>query len=173
MRIAQMTSNGTRDLRDANEPQSPARAVIVEKELSPAIIGCFFDVYNELGYGFVESLYARALELAFRAKGLQVDREYPVTVTFRGQQIGFHRVDMFVERRVILELKSTERLSDTARRQLRSYVTGLGLNLGMLLHFGPMPRFYRVLPGWKPRDHGTSDRPRGAVTYGGSAELHE
>jgi GxxExxY protein len=146
MRIARMTSNG-----DGNDPRPLARPVIVEKELSRAIIGCFFDVYNELGYGYVESLYARALELALRASGLQVDREYPAIVTFRGQQIGFHRVDMLVERRIILEVKSTERLSDSAKRQLRSYVTGLGLSLGMLLHFGPMPRFYRVVAGWKPR----------------------
>ena len=62
MRIAGMTSNGTEALRAPNEPQSPAGAVIVEKELSRTVIGCFFDVYNELGYGFVESLYARALE---------------------------------------------------------------------------------------------------------------
>jgi GxxExxY protein len=138
----------------ANEREPPARPVIVEKELSRVIIGCFFDVYNELGYGFVEPLYARALELALRDSGLQVDREYPMIVKFRGQQIGFHRVDMFVERRIILELKSTERLPDSTKRQLRSYVTGLGLELGMLLHFGPMPRFYRVVAGWKPGDFG-------------------
>jgi PD-(D/E)XK nuclease superfamily len=55
---------------------------------------------------------------------------------------------MSVERRIILELKSTERLAESARRQLRSYVAGFGLDLGMLLHFGPVPRFYRVLGGW-------------------------
>jgi GxxExxY protein len=138
-RITRMNSN------DPN--QSPA---IVEKELSHAIVGCFFKVYNELGYGFVESLYARALEITIKQLGLQVDREYPVNVTFQGQQIGFHRVDMLVERRVIVELKSTERLAESARRQLRSYVTALGLELGILLHFGPAPRFHRELGGRRP-----------------------
>jgi GxxExxY protein len=136
-----MNSNG------ADESQPASRPVIVEKELSRIIVGCFFDVYNELGYGLVESLYARALETTLRASGLHVDREYPMIVTFRGQQIGFHRVDMIVERRIVLELKSTERLAESAKRQLRSYVTGLGVDLGILLHFGPMPRFYRVLGG--------------------------
>lgn len=118
---------------------------IVEKQLSHTIVGCFYDVYNELGYGFVESLYARALEMAMRERGLCVDREYPLAVTFRGQQIGFHRVDILVERRVIVELKSTERIPDSAHRQLRSYVNALDVKLGILLHFGPRARFYREL----------------------------
>jgi GxxExxY protein len=110
-------------------------------------VGCFFDVYNELGYGFVEPLYARALEITMRERGLWVDREYPLIVTFRGEQIGFCRIDMLVERRVVVELKSTERLAESARRQLRSYVTALRLDLGILLHFGPVPKFYRELGG--------------------------
>jgi GxxExxY protein len=72
-------------------------------------------------------------------------------VSFRGQQIGFHRIDMLVEQRVIVELKSTERLAESARRQLRSYVTAAGLDLGMLLHFGPMPKFYRELGRLRPK----------------------
>ena len=138
---------------ESNDPnQSPACSppIVVEKELSHRIVGCFFEVYNELGYGFVESLYARALEITMKRRGLQVDREFPVNVTFQGQQIGFHRIDMLVERRVIVELKSTERLAETARRQLRSYVTALGLELGILLHFGPAPRFHRELGGRRP-----------------------
>jgi GxxExxY protein len=134
-----MNSNGSAESRGSSRP------VIIEKELSHAIVGCFFDVYNELGYGFLESIYARALEITMRGRGLRVDREYPIIVTFRGEQIGFHRVDMLVEQRVIIELKSTERLAESARRQLRSYVTALGLDLGILLHFGPVPRFHREL----------------------------
>lgn len=110
-------------------------------------MGCFFEVYNELGFGLLETLYARALEITLRDRGLWVDREYPIIVMFRGQQIGFQRIDMLVERRVIVELKSTPRLAESARRQLRSYVTTLGLDLGILLHFGPVPTFYRELGG--------------------------
>ena len=64
-----MKANGS------DESQGSSRPVIIEKELSDAIVGCFFEVYNELGYGFVESLYARALEVAMRGRGLHVDRE--------------------------------------------------------------------------------------------------
>ena len=141
IRIARMNPNRS----DGSRPSVPP--VIVEKELSRVIVGCFFDVYNELGYGYVESLYKRALEMTLRANGLRVDREYPMVVTFRGQQIGFHRLDMLVEERIVLEVKSTERLAESAKRQLRSYVTGLGIDLGILLHFGPLPRYHRVLAG--------------------------
>ena len=106
---------------NSSAARGSSRAVI-EKQLSHDIIGCFFDVYNELGYGFVELLYSRALEITMHQKGLRVEREYPLVVKFRGQQIGFHRIDMLVERRVIAEIKSTERLAESARRQLRNYV---------------------------------------------------
>lgn len=130
---------------DSDRAHGFSSRLIVEKELSHMIVGCFFDVYNELGYGLMELLYARALEITMRQRGLRVDREYPITVTFRGQQIGFQRVDMVVERRVIVEIKSTERLAESSRRQLRNYVKALGVDLGILLHFGPAPRFYREL----------------------------
>ena len=130
---------------DTNTAAAAARPAIVEKELSHVIVGCFFDVYNELGYGFMESLYARALQITMQQQGLRVDREYPVSVSFRGQRIGFHRIDMLVERRVIVEIKSTERLTETFRRQLRNYVNAAGVDLGILLHFGPTPKFYREL----------------------------
>ena len=129
---------------DSSAASGPS-ATVVERQLSHDIIGCFFDVYNELGFGFVELLYSRALEITMHQKGLRVERECPIIVRFRGQQIGFHRIDMLVERRVIVEIKSTERLAEVARRQLRNYVKALGLGLGILLHFGPAPHFYREL----------------------------
>jgi GxxExxY protein len=72
-------------------------------------------------------------------------RIYPIVVAFRGQTIGFHRIDILVEGRVVVEIKSTERLSETSRRQLRNYVNAAGVGLGILLHFGPTPKFYREL----------------------------
>jgi GxxExxY protein len=124
-----------------------AARFIVEKELSHELVGGFFAVYNELGFGLTEPLYSRALELVLLGRGLRVDREYPTVVRFRGQQIGFQRVDMLVEGRVVVEVKATERLAVSARRQLRCYVAVLGLELGILLHFGPYPSFYRELGG--------------------------
>jgi len=119
--------------------------IIVEKELSYEINGSFYDVYNELGFGLTETLYARAMEIALRAKGLNVEREVPVIVRFRGQRIGYQRLDMLVEGRVVVENKATERLAEAARKQLRCYVNITRSPLGILLHFGPVPKIYREL----------------------------
>jgi GxxExxY protein len=93
----------------------------------------------------LETIYARALEIVLKSLGLRVEREYPIAVHFQGQQIGFHRVDMLVEGRIIVEIKSTERLAEGAKRQLRNYLTAANLELGILLHFGPKPNSYRIL----------------------------
>ena len=122
------------------------KAVIVEKELSFLIVGAFFEVYNKLGYGFLETIYARGLENALKRRNLLVEREYPVTIVLDGEELGTHRLDMLVQGRVVIEIKSTETIAVAAKRQLRSYLTATGLQLGILLHFGPeKASFYRVL----------------------------
>ena len=117
----------------------------VEGDVSYTIIGCFYWVYNALGFGFLESIYARALEVALRLKGLRVEREVPVTIVFEGVEVGQHRMDMIVENRVIIEIKSTEKLSDIPKRQLRNYLSAMDLELGILLHFGPQATYFRIL----------------------------
>jgi GxxExxY protein len=129
---------------DQMERRAPSQG-IVEKELSYAIGGCFFGVYNELGYGFVEPVYSRSLVVALQEQGLKVEREVPFSVLFHGVEVGRHRVDLLVERRIIVEIKSTERVTDVAKRQLRSYLKAVDLELGLLLHFGPRPEVHRVL----------------------------
>ena len=121
---------------------------IVEKELSYRIIGGFFESYNDLGYGFLEPIYSRRLERALIRRGLRVYREYPVRLYSDGEQLGFHRLDMLVEGRVIIEIKSTETLPPHAVRQVRNYLAATGLQLGILLHFGPRAQYKRILnPG--------------------------
>jgi len=132
------------------------RKEFVEGELSREIIGAFYEVYNALGPGFVESVYSRALEIALTERGLHVEREFTVQVFFRGRQVGVHRIDMFVERRVVVENKATRRLADAHMRQLLSYVTAANVELGILLHFGPHATFHRVL-GIRRRGESESD----------------
>ena len=121
---------------------------IIEKELSYAIVGGALEVYNELGYGFSEAVYSRALALVLSAKGLLVEREVLVKVPFRGVIVGTHRLDMLIEKRIIVENKSTERLPETTHTQLRSYLTAVKLPLGIILHFGPKFKNHRVLAPW-------------------------
>ena len=91
-----------------NEPLRLGRPLpqIVERELSYQIQGAFYDTFYEMGRGLSEVLYSRALAIVLEERGIGVECEYPVAVTFRGRQIGFHRLDMLVERRVILEIKA-------------------------------------------------------------------
>jgi GxxExxY protein len=132
---------------------------LVEKELNYMIVGAFFTVYNTLGFGFLESIYIRSLELLLKKQQLLVDREHPIDVYFHGEIVGQHRVDLLVERRIVVEVKSTERLSDVPKRQLRNYVTALDLKLGILLHFGPRAEYYRVF-GRRTSDETQQHRTR-------------
>jgi len=133
-----------------NEPLKlgPPLPRIVERELSYEIQGGFYETYNEMGPGLSEVLYSRGFEIVLEERGLHVEREYPVVVMFRGRQIGFHRLDMLIERRVIVEIKAGEKLPPIALPQLRNYLGIMKLELGILLHFGVKPVFYRELRGF-------------------------
>lgn len=109
------------------------------------MIGAFFTVYNRLGYGYLERLYVMALERELRARNHDVGREVGVTVVYDGQVLGQQRLDMVVDSKLVVEVKSTERLHPSARRQLFNYLKSTRLELGLLLHFGPEPAFYRVI----------------------------
>lgn len=143
-----------------------SRLHLVEEALTHEIIGGFFETYNELGFGFRESIYKRGLEIVLRRRGLTVEREFPVEVFFQGTQIGFHRVDMLVDGRVIVEAKATHKLLYADKLQLMNYLAAMNLEVGLLLHFGPTARFARVLgprklviPRSDPENPGNPDSP--------------
>ena len=116
---------------------------LLEEDRTHSIIGAFYEVYNTLGYGYLESVYCSALEGELRDLGHTVARQYAVRVMYKGREVGFHRLDLLVDDRVILEIKSTAVLPPTAQRQLLNYLRGTSLEIGLLLHFGPKPVFYR------------------------------
>lgn len=114
-------------------------------ELTHSIIGGFYEVYNHLGYGLLETVYAPALRRELEARGLFVDREVWLDVLYKGESIARQRIDMIVNHCVIVEIKSTERVPPFARRQLINYLRATRLELGLLLHFGPDPKIYRLI----------------------------
>jgi GxxExxY protein len=118
---------------------------LLVSETTGHIIGAFFDVYNTLGYGFLERIYADALEIELIGRSRKVQREALIPVWYKGKKLSLQRVDMIVDDQVVLELKSTALLSRDADRQLFNYVRATTISVGMLLHFGPKPRFYRRL----------------------------
>ena len=109
-----------------------------------SVIGGFYEVYNVLGFGYMEQLYAAALTLELRARGHRAEREVSVPVTYKGEIIGCQRLDLLVDRSVVVETKATQALHASATRQVYNYLCGTGLEVGLLLHFGPEPRFFRV-----------------------------
>jgi len=114
-------------------------------ELTQQIIGVFYDVYNELGYGFLESTYAEAMVVALAQSGLAAAREVPVPVWFRGQKVGQYLADLLVDHAVLLELKAARNLESAHEAQLLHYLRAKEIEVGLLLNFGLRPQFRRLL----------------------------
>jgi GxxExxY protein len=113
--------------------------------LTDKIIGVFYDVYNELGHGFLESTYKEAMALALTESGLANAREVPVPVWFRGRKVGQYFADLIVESDVLLELKASRTLESAHEAQLLHYLRSTDIEVGLLFNFGPRPQFRRLL----------------------------
>jgi GxxExxY protein len=114
-------------------------------ELTQKIIGVFYEVYNELGHGFLESTYAEALAVALEECGLSAVREAPLPVWFRGRKVGQHYADFIVGGVALLELKAVRTLESAHEAQLPHYLRATDVEVGLLLNFGPRPQFRRLL----------------------------
>ena len=121
-----------------------ARHELIDEALTHCVIGAFYDVYNTLGFGFLEHVYTKALERELRARGHRVGREVSVVVHYKGEALTTQRLDMIVDETLVVETKSTYQLHKAASRQVYNYLKATSLRLGLLLHFGPYPAFYRV-----------------------------
>ena len=115
------------------------------KELTYKIIGVYFDVYNELGHGFLESVYQRSLGLALESAGLTVRNYVKIPVWFRGQRVGMFEGDMLVEDLVLLELKSARCLDRSHYTQILNYLRATDIEVGILLNFGLKPEYKRLV----------------------------
>ena len=118
---------------------------LLYENITKAIIDAFFAVYNKLGFGFLESVYCAALAYELRKRGHRVAREIAVPVFYDGHEIAKYRIDFVVDNAVVIEVKSTEVLNPRARRQLMNCLKATPLEVGLLLHFGPEPKFQRLV----------------------------
>jgi len=121
------------------------RRRLIHERTTRSIIGGFYEVYNTLGFGFREHIYSTALERELRARGHEVAREVWVTVYYKGELLGRQRIDMIVDDKVIVENKADYRLRYGVRSQLYNYLHATDLQVGLLLHYGPRPKFYRMV----------------------------
>jgi GxxExxY protein len=114
-------------------------------ELTEKILGAFYEVYNELGCGFLEAVYENALSIALTAAGVKIERQVPIPVWFRKTQVGDYRADIVVEKVVIVEIKATRALDVTHEAQLLNYLRATSIEIGLLLNFGSRPQFKRLV----------------------------
>ena len=108
-------------------------------KLTEEIIGAFFTVYNALGYGFLEKVYANALKLELERRGLKAKQEFPIVVRYLEQVVGEYYADLVVNDLVIVEIKATKILLQEHEAQLLNYLKATPYEVGLLLNFGPKP----------------------------------
>ncbi|MCJ7433365.1 MAG: GxxExxY protein [Anaerolineales bacterium] len=118
---------------------------MLHEEITSAIIAAYYVVYNTLGYGFLEKVYENALILELQKRGLTVKQQMPIRVYYEGQVIGEYFADLLVNDLVILELKAAEEIIKAHENQLVNYLKATNLEVGLILNFGPEPKFKRKI----------------------------
>lgn len=116
---------------------------LIYKEITEKIIGFSFEVYNELGYGFLEKVYENALVVLFREAGMKAEQQKKVPVYFREYTVGEYVADILVENKITLEIKASDILTKSYYAQILNYLKATNLRLGVLLHFAPKKLFYQ------------------------------
>jgi GxxExxY protein len=124
----------------------PRRKDLVHPELSYKIIGSLYEIYNELGYGYKEIYYQRALAKNFKSKGLPFKEQVPAKIKYQEEDIGKIYLDFLVEEKIILEIKRTGRFLKEEIAQVHGYLKATGLKLGIIAHFTRKDiKFKRIL----------------------------
>lgn len=112
-------------------------------EMTESILGACFEVMNELGAGFLESVYEKALLIVLRKRGLVARSQVPISVMFQGEKVGEFFADILVEGKIIIELKAAKAIAPEHQAQLINYLKATGIEVGLLVNFGPTKLEYR------------------------------
>ena len=133
-----------------NQESRKAGKNLRDSKLTQEIIACAIRVHRALGPGFLESVYEEALAVEFALSGIQFIRQHPVPLFYSDHQVGEHRLDFLVERKIVVELKAIRELEDIHFAIGRSYLKAVNVNDGLLFNFATAPltikRFCRELP---------------------------
>ncbi len=124
---------------------------MTDDELTKQIIGCAYKVHNTLGSGFLEKVYENALRIELEKQGLRVRQQQPISVVYEDQIVGEYYADLWVDERVVLELKATQTLVKEHEVQLVNYLTATRTDHGLLLNFGPSVQVKRKFREYKPK----------------------
>ena len=118
---------------------------LLHKDITERVLNSFYGVYDEHGYGFGEPIYVRSLVVEMQSRGIRVEREVATEVVYKGVPVGTYRADLVVERKVLVEVKANKALGEADERQVLNYLKATGLEVGLLLNFGPRPSFRRLI----------------------------
>jgi GxxExxY protein len=118
---------------------------LLHHDLTEKLIGAFFNIYNQLGHGFLESVYEQAFSIALAENGVFFERQIAVPVWFHGQKIGDFRADLLVDRKIIVELKTGRDIEPAWEKQLLNYLRATDVEVGLLFNFGPTAQFRRYV----------------------------
>lgn len=122
-------------------------------EITDRIIKAYYNVYNQLGYGFLEKVYEHAMMIELAKLGLSSLNQFPIKVYYDQQPIGDYYADILIENLVIVELKAAENLCPEHECQLINYLKATELEVGLLLNFGKEPQFKRKVLSNEFKNH--------------------
>jgi len=118
---------------------------MLHQDISDKILKCFYEVYNILGYGFLEKVYENALYTELTRSVLNCERQKKIKVFYKDNQVGEYYADILVENKIILELKATETICEEHEFQLINYLKATDIEVGLLLNFGKKPEIKRKI----------------------------
>jgi len=118
---------------------------LLYKDLTDRIIKCFYEVYNQLGYGFLEKVYHRAMLIELKSEDLSVEDQPSIKVFYKDEEVGDFYADIIVDNKIILELKAAEQLVEEHECQLINYLKATDIEVGLLLNFGKKPEIRRKI----------------------------
>jgi GxxExxY protein len=126
-----------------NESNSTSNLLLAD--ITGPLIEVYFQVYRDLGFGFLENVYCNAMEIEIRKKGFQVTKNEKIDVRYAGEVVGTYYADLVANQLVILELKACSGLIDQHEAQLLNYLRATRYEVGLLMNFGPKARFKRLI----------------------------
>ena len=115
------------------------------EETTEEIIKVFYHTYNQLGYGFLEKVYENAISLELSSRGFSISRQVPISVYYKGENVGDFYADIIVNDKILLELKAAEDIVPAHRNQVINYLKATRIEVGLLLNFGEKPKFERFI----------------------------
>jgi GxxExxY protein len=117
----------------------------LHSDITSEVLSAFYDVYNELGYGFLEKVYQNALFNELTQRGIHCQKEYPISVYYKGMCVGDYYADIMIENKIILELKAVKSILPEHLAQLNNYLRATDAEVGLLLNFGLEPQKKRIV----------------------------